>query len=54
MTPTDVSLLLCVLSCTFLATAWIGCRTGDARRDVHLALGTGGLLLACGGLILVA
>lgn len=54
MTPQDVSLLLCVLGCTYLATAWIGRRTGDARRDVQLALGTGIVLLACGGWILVA
>ena len=54
MTPHDVSLLLCVLGCTYLATAWIGRRTGDARRDVYLVLGTGIFLLACGGWILVA
>jgi hypothetical protein len=54
MTPHDVSLLLCALGCTYLATAWIGHRTGDARRDVHLALGTGVFLLTCGGWILVA
>jgi hypothetical protein len=52
MTPHDVSLLLCALGCTYLATAWIGHRTGDARRDVHLALGTGVFLLTCGGWIL--
>ena len=54
MTTHDVSLLLCVLGCTYLATAWIGRRIGDARRDVHLTLGTGIFLLACGGLIVVA
>jgi hypothetical protein len=54
MTLHDISLLLCVLGCTYLATAWIGRRTGDARRDVHLALGTGMFLLASGGWILVA
>jgi hypothetical protein len=54
MTPQDFSLLLCVLGCTYLVTAWIGHRTGDARRDVHLTLGTGIFLLACGGGIVVA
>ena len=54
MTPNDTSLLLCVLGCTYLATAWIGRRTGDAGRDVRLALGTGSVLLACGGWILLA
>lgn len=54
MTTHDVSLLLCALGCTYLATAWIGRRTGDARRDAHLALGAGIFLLACGGWIVVA
>jgi hypothetical protein len=54
MTSHDFSLLLFVLGCTYLATAWIGHRTGDARRDVRLALGTGSFLLACSGWILVA
>ena len=53
MTSHEVSLLLSVLGCTYLATAWIGHRTGDARRDVRLAFGTGSFLLACGGLIRV-
>jgi hypothetical protein len=54
MTQEHVSVLLCVLGCTYLATAWIGRRTGDAGRDVRLALGTGSLLLACGGWMLAA
>jgi hypothetical protein len=54
MTSQDVSLLLSFLGGTSLAVAWIGLRTGDARRDVHLALGTGILLLICGGTMLVA
>lgn len=54
MTPFDVSVLLFGLGGIYLLTAWIGHRTGDARRDVHLALGTGGFLVACGGWVLVA
>jgi hypothetical protein len=52
MTPQDVSFLLFGLGCTYLLTAWIGHKTGDARRDVHLTLGTGSFLVACGGWIL--
>ena len=54
MTQQDVSLLLCFLGCTCLASAWIGRAMGDAARDVRLALGTGSLLLTFGGWILVA
>jgi hypothetical protein len=53
MTSEDISLLLAVIGSTYLATAWIGRRTGDAARDVWLSLGTGSFLLACGGLVLV-
>jgi hypothetical protein len=54
MTQEAVSVLLCVLGCTYLVTAWIGRRTGFAGGFVCLALGTGSLLLACGGWIAVA
>jgi hypothetical protein len=52
MSGADLSLLLAVIGGTYLATAWIGRRTGDATRDVWLALGTGSFLLACGGWVL--
>jgi hypothetical protein len=54
MTAQDVSLLLSVLGCTYLVSAWIGRVTGDAARDVRLALGTGSVLLTCAGGILLA
>ena len=54
MTQQDISLLLAVLGGTYLAVAWIGRRTGDAGRDIWLALGTGSALLTCGGLLLAA
>jgi hypothetical protein len=54
MTQEHVSILLCVLGCTYLASAWIGRRTGDAARDVRLTLGTGSLLVALGGGMLIA
>ena len=53
MTGQDLALLLALLGGVCLATAWVGRRTGDAARDVWLTLGTGGVLLACGGWVLV-
>jgi hypothetical protein len=54
MSSEDISILLGVLGCTYLATAWIGRRTKDAHRDVWLALGAGSFLLACGSWMLLA
>jgi hypothetical protein len=54
MTQEHVAILLCALGGTYLLTAWIGRMTGDARRDVRLALGTAGVLIASGGLLFVA
>lgn len=54
MTQEDIALLLAVIGGACLATAWIGRRTGDAVRDVWLALGTGSVVMACGALALLA
>ncbi|GAB3757525.1 hypothetical protein GCM10028796_01800 [Ramlibacter monticola] len=54
MTQEDIALILAVIGGACLATAWIGRLTGDAVRDVWLALGTGSVVLAFGALVLVA
>ena len=54
MSQEDIALLLAVIGGACLATAWIGRRTGDAVRDVRLALGTGSVVIACGALALLA
>ena len=46
----NLALLLAILGGTYMLTAWIGMRTGDAARDVRLiaaiGMGLGGLAAA--------